>query len=480
MPALLPTPSRHALQLARAAALLLVSTTLLAQGSGSAPARPRAAPAPSTTRAAPPPPPCLVAAFRHLALNTHDPAARALAAEEWLSARASTCTVEQLIIIANNQVQWLGTASTPKLNLLIDGAVETQMLKAQGSVAGMYASRGAPPRATSDSAADGAAPAAASTSTPPQAAAPMPPVPGALPPGSPGAPATVLGAALPGSLPSGVPVAPAVGVAPPATPVAAAPAPTPAAPEAPAPAPCTQLSFFTDNARRAIDDHFFKTLRPGECPSGTQAQAGQCLAVGSNGQWKMCEPLPKGATPNDLPADLLTKLGKPPGAAVVARVGADVLLLDKAGGRVVDAVRNLGRIAPPPDKPVAEVFSADEKARVAAWFKANFAPGKCPSGLALRGTACEDPAAAEGPRWLMGKPLMPDRIAEVLFDPAKAVTAPNAPKPGAVDAKKAEAFKIAKPGYRVVRVGTDILAVAAAAKPEEAIVVDAILKLGAP
>ena len=425
----------------------------------------------------PAPPPCLVAEFRHLALNTHDPTLRSQVAEEWLRTRMASCTIEQITIIANNRLQWLGTASTGELTRLIDGAVEMQMLKATGSVAGMYASRGAPPRASGDS--GGAAGNSAMSAGAGGAAPTAPPAAPATPP----APASTPGAPVPAPAPAPAPVAAPVPVPVPVpAPVPApvpVPAPAPAPSPAPAPAPsappdCTQAKFFDDNLRKVIDDHFFKTLKAGECPSGTQAQAGQCVSVGSNAQWKMCEPLPKGATPNDLPRELLGKLGKPPTGAALTRVGADVLLLDKPGGRVIDAVRNLGRVDLEPTQRLLEVFSADDKARIAAWFKASFAPGKCPSGLAWRPPACEDPAAADGPRWTMGKPLMPDRIAEVLFDPAKTPPA-NAPKPSEAEAKKAEAFKIAKPGYKVVRVGADILAVGVGSKPTELLVVDAVL-----
>ena len=246
----------------------------------------------------------------------------------------------------------------------------------------------------------------------------------------------------------------------------------------PANSPCEPVSYFDDKLRKAVDDYFFKTLKPGQCPSGTLAQAGLCISMGSNAQWKVCEPLPKGATPNELPGELRAKLGRLPAGASLTRVGADVLLMDKPGGRVIDAVRNLGRAELDPAQRVAEVFSADERARIAAWFKESFAPGKCPAGLTLRGTTCEDPAATEGPRWLMGKPVAPDRISEVLFDPGKPGAPPNTPKPTEADIKKTDAFKLAKPGYRVVRVGTDILALSASDKPADAIVVDAILKLG--
>ena len=429
--------------------------------------------------AAPPPPPCVVADFRHLALNTHDPATRSRLAEEWLRARIASCTAEQIAIIANNQLQWLGTASTGELARLIDGAVEAQMLKATGSVAGMYASRGAPPRASTDAGASaGGAPMNAGAGAPAatqRPAAPSPPAPGA--PASPAPP----GAAAPGAPgmppPLGAPLA--VAAAAPVAPPVPVPVPAPAAapmPAAPAPGTpdCAQARFFDDRLRKVIDDHFFKALKPGECPSGSQAQAGQCVPVGSNGQWKICEPLPRGATPNDLPAELLGKLGKPPAGAAFTRVGADLLLLDKPGGRVIDAVRNLGRVDLPPTQRLLEVFAVDDRARIAAWVKASFAPGKCPTGLAWRPPACEDPTAADGPRWTMGKPLLPERITEVLFDPAKPPPA-NAPKPSEADAKKADAFKIVKPGYRVVRVGADVLAVSAGTKPNEMLVVDAIL-----
>lgn len=443
---------------------MLVSTSLLAQtptaqGSGNAQARPRAAAA-AARAAPPPPPPCLVAEFRHLALSTHDPAERSLSAEAWLRTHLRNCGMEQLTIIANNRLQWLGTSDTPALTRLIDGAVELRVRGTPGAVANLYASKVAPKPASAESnSAGAAAPATPTANTPPPSAAMADAEEAAL------IAASAVSGAAAGGAASG-------------TGAAAAPSPT-AATAAPADSACEPANFFDNKLRRVIDDHYFRTLKPGECPAGTQSQTGQCIPVGSNGQWKMCEPLPKGASLNDLPRDVVGKLGKLPAGAIVARVGADVLLFDKPGGRVIDAVKNLGRDDPSPSQSLAEVFTNDEKAKIAAWFKASFSPGKCPAGLALRGTTCEDPAATDGPRWFMGKPIAAGRIAEVLFDPSNPAAAPNARKPTEADAIKAEAFKIAKPGYKVVRVGTDILAVSASSKSAEEIVVDAILKLGA-
>lgn len=78
-----------------------------------------------TRRASPAPKPvCLVADFRSLALETHDPQQRANASRDWLRANGSACTLAQLGNIASNRAAWLGNADSPALMGMIDGMIE--------------------------------------------------------------------------------------------------------------------------------------------------------------------------------------------------------------------------------------------------------------------------------------------------------------------------------------------------------------------
>lgn len=77
-------------------------------------------------RPAPPPKPvCLVADFRSLALQTHDPRERAAQTRDWLRANGSACTAAQLGTLASNRAAWLGNADSPAVMGMIDGMIET-------------------------------------------------------------------------------------------------------------------------------------------------------------------------------------------------------------------------------------------------------------------------------------------------------------------------------------------------------------------
>lgn len=66
---------------------------------------------------------CVVADFRAVSLSTHDPKARAVAAQEWLQARARICSAEQFEEIRANRSQWLGAADTPFLAGLLESLI---------------------------------------------------------------------------------------------------------------------------------------------------------------------------------------------------------------------------------------------------------------------------------------------------------------------------------------------------------------------
>lgn len=104
-------------------------------------------------RPAPPPKPvCLVADFRTLALDTHDPRERFTKVRDWLRANGSACTAAQLGVLASNRAAWLGNADTPALMGMVDGMIETleakQALTAAASSVKTAANAPATPPAT--------------------------------------------------------------------------------------------------------------------------------------------------------------------------------------------------------------------------------------------------------------------------------------------------------------------------------------------
>ena len=69
-------------------------------------------------------PPCVVAEFRALGLDQHDPAKRRTQAMNWLKKRAKNCSVDQLLMIRNNRSQWMGTADSASLAAEVDALLE--------------------------------------------------------------------------------------------------------------------------------------------------------------------------------------------------------------------------------------------------------------------------------------------------------------------------------------------------------------------
>ncbi len=105
-----------------------------AQASAKAPAK-AAANAPSASS-------CLVAQFKTLALGVSDQAQRTRQAEDWLVRNIARCTPEQLSAIKSNSAAWLGTALTPALWGLIEGAIEARISGNPALMGQLYESLG--------------------------------------------------------------------------------------------------------------------------------------------------------------------------------------------------------------------------------------------------------------------------------------------------------------------------------------------------
>jgi len=64
--------------------------------------------------------PCLVSDFKLIALSTNNSVEREKLALAWLKATGPFCSLEKLIIIRNNRANWLGTADTTEVDVLVD------------------------------------------------------------------------------------------------------------------------------------------------------------------------------------------------------------------------------------------------------------------------------------------------------------------------------------------------------------------------
>ena len=69
-------------------------------------------------------PPCVVAEFRALGIDVHDPVKRRTQAMSWLKKRAKNCSVDQLLMIRNNRSQWMGTADSATMAAEVDALLE--------------------------------------------------------------------------------------------------------------------------------------------------------------------------------------------------------------------------------------------------------------------------------------------------------------------------------------------------------------------
>lgn len=283
-----------------APALLLLAVSTLAQNR------------PATPRQAQPAPNCLVSDFRGMALGTHDVAERGRLAVDWMRRNASACSEEQLRLINSNRSAWLGTADTPQMMGIMDGALEARLKNRPEMLAQMFAS--APPRPASNE----------TTRAGDLAPRPAPVV-------APGTPAVV-----------GAP--PVVVQMPPGAPGGAGPNANPAPGQAAKPPEVGK--YFSDKLRSAVREHFTANRGSGACPPGVVLKGGRCEAAQSERTWKLGQPLPAALSPKEPPAALLEKLGPAPTGHSHVQVDADLLLINSANRTVVDAVMDLGQVAP--------------------------------------------------------------------------------------------------------------------------------------
>ena len=83
---------------------------------------------------------CLVAHFKGMSLRTNDAAQRAKLAEDWLRKFIGSCNKEQIAAIKSNSPDWLGTAHTHDINMIIDASFETMAKSNPSQIAGLYES----------------------------------------------------------------------------------------------------------------------------------------------------------------------------------------------------------------------------------------------------------------------------------------------------------------------------------------------------
>lgn len=254
-----------------------------------------------------------------MALSTHDLAERGRKATEWLTRNVSACGEAQLRLLSSNRTQWLGNADSMALMGLIDSALEARVKGDPEKLARMFGAASPPPRAADDDTmrsgtlAPRPAPVVA-PGTPAVASAPpvvvVPPAPGAVAPPAAGLP--------PGAVPPGIPTGrpPEVG------------------------------RHFDEKLRGMIREYFTANRGNGPCPEGLILKDGRCESPRTNRGWTLGQAMSAQLAPKPVPPRLLERLGPAPAGHSYQLVEGDLLLVNSSTQTVVDAVLDLGQIAP--------------------------------------------------------------------------------------------------------------------------------------
>ncbi|NBS08306.1 MAG: hypothetical protein EBT49_02625 [Betaproteobacteria bacterium] len=100
---------------------------------------------------------CLVAHFKGMSLRTNDATQRARLAEEWLRKFIGTCSKEQVAAIKSNSPDWLGTAHTHDVNMIIDASFESMAKGNPSQIAGLYESLAKERKSTTETTSSGVA-----------------------------------------------------------------------------------------------------------------------------------------------------------------------------------------------------------------------------------------------------------------------------------------------------------------------------------
>jgi hypothetical protein len=258
-------------------------------------------------------PTCLVAEFRSVALQTHDPRERASKATEWLNRYGPSCSETQMKMIASNRGAWLGHADTVMVSGAIDGLIEGKIAGNADQMAQAYNSKGKEGRASVE------------TFQPPPA--PQPVVKGQAP----GLAATAL--VVPVLQPPG--------------------ADGQRRPRADA--------KFDDKQRSSVKDFFADNRGSGPCPPGLILKNKVCESLLAERAWKFDQPLPASVASKEIPPGLREKLGRTPPGQQFVQVAGDILLVAGDAKVVVDAIMDLGK-----PEPKIEVAQAKPAAGAAA------------------------------------------------------------------------------------------------------------------
>lgn len=95
--------------------------------------------------------------------------------------------------------------------------------------------------------------------------------------------------------------------------------------------------------RNLIREYYGAQIAQGKCPPGLAKKNNGCQPPGQAKKWSRGRPLPGDVVYHALPRDLAIRLNAPAGAQYV-RVAADILLIARGTGMVLDAIEDLSRL----------------------------------------------------------------------------------------------------------------------------------------
>lgn len=96
--------------------------------------------------------------------------------------------------------------------------------------------------------------------------------------------------------------------------------------------------FFGEAQQQAYRDYLRQSAQSGRCPPGLAKKNNGCLPPGLAKRWTLGQALPPGVQLDRLPEELRRRLGLPPPGYEYGRVDDDVVLIQIATRKVIEAI----------------------------------------------------------------------------------------------------------------------------------------------
>lgn len=100
---------------------------------------------------------------------------------------------------------------------------------------------------------------------------------------------------------------------------------------------------FEDRHRVVVREYYEGQFQKGRCPPGLAKKHNGCMPPGQAKKWAVGQPLPRNVTYYSVPQPIVVQIGPPPPGYRYVRVSDDILLMETATRRIVDAIQGFGR-----------------------------------------------------------------------------------------------------------------------------------------